>query len=54
MNTYKDHQIDFFKKVQEKYGRNVISKTEALELSKEMGRKTATWPAFGSSCSNNP
>ena len=43
MNTYKDHQIDFFKKAQEKYGRNVLSKTEALELSKEMGRKTATW-----------
>jgi hypothetical protein len=43
MNNYKEHQIDFFKKAQIKFGRNIISKNEALELAKEMGKKTATW-----------
>ena len=43
MTNFKDYQIDFFNKAQERYGRAVISKTEALDLAKEMGRKTATW-----------
>ena len=43
MTKFKDYQIDFFNKAQERFGRSIISKTEALELASEMGRKTATW-----------
>ena len=43
MTNFKDYQIDFFNKAQERFGRSIISKTEALELASEMGRKTATW-----------
>ena len=43
MTKFKYYQIDFFNKAQERFGRSIISKTEALELASEMGRKTATW-----------